>query len=120
HHGANGKHWLFFGERNQKSDYFYKTEWNAHKNLQIHTAFSRDQEEKVYVQHKLLENAAEIYDWLKKGAHLYVCGDAKVMAKDVRKTLLQIIGSQGNLSEDEAKTYLKALKKEGRYLLDVY
>ncbi|NGX37842.1 MAG: Sulfite reductase [NADPH] flavoprotein alpha-component [Chlamydiae bacterium] len=120
HHGASGKHWLFFGERNRKSDFFYESEWNAHKNLELHTAFSRDQEEKVYVQHKMLENAKELYAWLQDGAHLYVCGDAKIMAKDVDNALHEIILKHGNMSEDEVKSYIKSLKKEGRYRLDVY
>lgn len=120
YHGASGNHWLFFGERNRNSDFFYEEEWKSHTSLRIHTAFSRDQENKVYVQHKLLENAFEIYSWLQKGAHLYVCGDAKEMAKDVEKTLLQIIERYGNLGEEKARAYLKSLKKEGRYLLDIY
>ena len=116
HHSATGNNWLFFGERNQKSDFFYEKEWATHKNLKLHTAFSRDQEEKVYVQHKMLENAKELYTWLQNGAHLYVCGDAKEMAKDVDKALHQILTEQG----EDAKAYIKALKKEGRYKLDVY
>lgn len=119
-HGATGKHWLFFGERNRASDFFYEEEWKIYQNLRLHTAFSRDQAEKIYVQHKLLENAAEIYSWIERGAHLYVCGDAKEMAKDVEKTLLDIIAVQGKFPEDQAKAFLKSLKKEGHYLLDVY
>lgn len=119
-HGASGKHLLFFGERNRSSDFFYEEEWKNYETLRLHTAFSRDQTGKIYVQHKLLENGADIYSWLENGAHLYVCGDAKVMAKDVEKTLLEIIHQHGNLSIDEAKSYLQTLKKQGRYLLDIY
>lgn len=120
HHSATGKNWLFFGERNRKSDYFYEEEWKKHPNLEVHTAFSRDQEEKIYVQHKLLENGPEIYRLLEEGAHLYVCGDAKVMARDVEKTLREILQKNGPFDEEGAKSHLKALKKEGRYCLDVY
>ncbi len=120
HHGAKGNHWLFFGERNRASDYFYETEWQRHKNLKIDTAFSRDQEEKVYVQHLMLENGAELYEWLQNGAHLYLCGDAQEMAKDVEKTLQQILCIHGQKSEQEAKTTLKELKKAGKFLLDIY
>lgn len=120
HHGAKGNHWLFFGERNRESDYFYEEEWKGHENLKVHTAFSRDQEEKIYVQHRILENGAELYEWLQGGAHLYLCGDAKEMAKDVEKNLHQIICTHGQKTELEAKEYLKGLKKSGHYLLDVY
>lgn len=120
HHSATGKNWLFFGERNAKSDFFYEEEWRTHEDLRIHTAFSRDQEEKIYVQHKLEEHAEEVYHWLENGAHLYICGDAKLMAKDVEKTLCEILSNYKNLSPEEAKTHLRSLKKEGRFLLDVY
>lgn len=119
-HGASGKHLLFFGERNSKSDFFYEEEWKNHKNLQVFTAFSRDQAEKVYVQHKLMENSTEIYSCLENGAYLYVCGDAKEMAKDVEKILLEIIQKQGGHSPEEAKSYLHALRKQGHFLLDIY
>ncbi|NGX59695.1 MAG: Sulfite reductase [NADPH] flavoprotein alpha-component [Chlamydiae bacterium] len=118
--GASGKNWLFFGHRNRDSDYFYEDEWKSYPNLRIDTAFSRDQKEKVYVQHKLLEKGEKIYAWLQNGAHLYLCGDAKEMAKDVEKTLRQIIATHGNLDAEEAKSHLKTLKKEGCFLLDIY
>jgi len=120
HHSASGKHLLFFGERSRKNDYLYEKEWADHSNLHIHTAFSRDQDQKVYVQHRLEENASEIYQLLENGAHFYVCGDAKVMAKDVEKTLLQILSQEGSLTPESAKQRLKSLRKEGRYLLDIY
>ncbi|MBS0628832.1 MAG: sulfite reductase [Verrucomicrobia bacterium] len=120
HHSAKGSHWLFFGERNKNSDFFYEREWQEHPNLKIHTAFSRDQDEKIYVQHRMLENGAELYEWLKNGAHLYLCGDAQEMAKDVEKTLHQILCTHGQKSDQDAKNHLKELKKAGKFLLDVY
>ncbi len=120
HHSSKANHWLFFGERNSQSDYFYESDWKKHDRLHVHTAFSRDQEEKVYVQHKIKENAKELYKWLENGAHLYICGDAKMMAKDVEQTLHQLISEEGKKTEVEAKEFLKALRKQGRYLLDVY
>jgi len=120
HHGSTAKHWLFFGERNRHSDFFYEEEWHEWENLRLHTAFSRDQSDKIYVQHKMLEHAKELYEWLQEGAHFYVCGDAKIMAKDVDKTLQQILSEQGKMTPEKAREKLKELKKEGRYLLDVY
>lgn len=117
--GANGKNWLFFGECNRKFDFFYEDYWlelqNAEK-LSLDLAFSRDQEQKVYVQHRMLEKSQELYDWLENGAYLYVCGDAERMAKDVESTLHQIIESQGH----DPKAYVKQLRQEKRYLKDVY
>ena len=83
-------------------------------------AFSRDQEEKIYVQHKLLENQEEIFRWLEDGAHLYLCGDMKSMAKDVNKTILEIIKTQGGVSIEKAGEYVKKLKREKRFQQDVY
>lgn len=116
--------WLFFGDRRFQSDFLYQLEWQ--KFLQsghlekMDVAFSRDQEEKIYVQHKLLENQKEVFDWIDKGAYFYLCGDMKHMAKDVNKTLLEIIQSQGGISEEKAKEYIKKLKKEKRFQSDVY
>ncbi len=116
--------WLFFGDRRVGSDFLYQTEWQKlieTKHLEkMDVAFSRDQQEKIYVQHKLLENKAEVYDWLKNGAYFYLCGNMKYMAKDVNKTLLQIIQEQGGMSEDKAKDYVKKLKRERRFQMDVY
>jgi sulfite reductase (NADPH) flavoprotein alpha-component len=120
YHGAKGNHWLFFGERNRKSDYFYEHEWKGHENLKVDAAFSRDQKEKIYVQHRMLENGKELYEWLENGAHLYLCGDAQEMAKDVEKTLHQILCTYGQKSELEAKEHLRELKKAGKFQLDVY
>ena len=127
HREANnqkGKTWLFFGERRFHSDFLYQLEWQ--KLLKdgylekIDVAFSRDQNEKVYVQHRLLENQREIFDWLKKGANIYLCGDMKQMARDVQKTLLQIFETEGGMSEEKALEYMKTLKKEKRFQTDVY
>lgn len=120
YHGAKGNHWLFFGERNRESDYFYEQEWKGYENLKVDAAFSRDQAEKIYVQHRMLENGQELYEWLENGAHLYLCGDAQEMAKDVEKTLHQILITHGKKSELEAKEHLRELKKAGKFQLDVY
>lgn len=86
----------------------------------MEVAFSRDQEEKVYIQHKLMENKKELYQWLEKGAHFYLCGDRKNLAKDVNKTLLEIIRTEGGISEEQAEKYVKQLKREKRFQSDVY
>jgi sulfite reductase (NADPH) flavoprotein alpha-component len=122
--GARGKNWLFFGEQKAASDYFYGDEfeaWQADGVLtKFTTAFSRDQGHKIYVQHRMLENAAEFYDWLENGAIFYVCGDAARMAKDVDTALHQIAEQVGSKSTEQAKEYVDALKKEKRYRKDVY
>ena len=120
---STGKNWLFFGEWNKTYDYFYEDFWTkleAEGKMRINTAFSRDQEHKIYVQHRMLENAAEFYEWIKKGAFIYVCGDAHRMAKDVDAALHQIILEQGNKTDAEVKDYMKKLRSEKRYLRDVY
>lgn len=121
--GHTGKNWLFFGERNRKHDFFYQDFWEnlaATKKLNLDLAFSRDQENKIYVQHKIFMQAQKIWRWLEDGAYFYLCGDAKQMAKDVEKTLEQIICSQGQMSQESALIYLKALKKQKRYVKEVY
>ena len=127
HREANnqkGNTWLFFGERRFHSDFLYQIEWQ--KLLKdgflekIDVAFSRDQEQKMYVQHRLLQKQKEIYAWLDKGASIYLCGDMKQMARDVQKALLQIFETQGGMSEEKALEYLKKLKKEKRFQTDVY
>ena len=120
---AKGRNWLFFGERNRSSDFYYQSffiELVKKNFLRLDTAFSRDQAEKLYVQHKLLENAASVWDWIQSGSYLYVCGDAEKMAKDVDAALQLIVKEQGNVSEEEARLYLKRLRSEKRYVLDVY
>ena len=122
--GAKGKNWLFFGEQKAASDYFYREEfegWQSEGVLtKFVTAFSRDQTHKIYVQHRMLENAAELYHWLETGAIFYVCGDAARMAKDVDTALHQIVEQAGSKSAEQAKEYVDALKKEKRYRKDVY
>lgn len=123
HHKSEGKHWLFFGEWNRDSDFFYEEEWthfSAKGHLRVDAAFSRDQAHKVYVQHKMHEVGEDLYRWLEEGAYLYVCGDAKYMAKDVETALQQIIHKYGLLDEVAAKDYIKKLRKDKRYLRDVY
>ncbi|MBI2743829.1 MAG: sulfite reductase [Chlamydiales bacterium] len=119
----SGKNWLFFGERNRKSDFFYEEFWNslvAKQKLKLDLAFSRDTDEKVYVQHKLLENGKELWSWIQGGSHIYVCGDAEKMAKDVDAALHQIVEKEGEMSSEEAKAFVKGLRTQKRYLLDVY
>ena len=123
HRGATGKNWLFFGERNRQSDYLYHEFWEncaAAGTLKLDLAFSRDQAEKIYVQHKMLEQARELWSWLQEGAYFYVCGDAKHMAKDVEAALVTIAQTQGHMSEEAAKAYVKSLRQQKRYLADVY
>ncbi|MBX9743709.1 MAG: hypothetical protein K2X08_00690 [Chlamydiales bacterium] len=120
---AKGRNWLFFGERHGATDFYYEsffTELAKQNHLRLDTAFSRDQEEKIYVQNKLCEHSASIWDWLQDGAFFYVCGNADKMAKDVDAALQHIAATQGNLSQEDARLYLKKLKAEKRYLLDVY
>ena len=122
--GAKGKNWLFFGEQRVTSDFFYKDEFESWQSEAIltkfTTAFSRDQAYKIYVQNRMLENAAELYDWLESGAIFYVCGDASRMAKDVDTALHQIVEKAGSKTTEQAKEYVDALKKEKRYRKDVY
>lgn len=121
--GHKGKNWLFFGEWTRENEFFYEEEWMHWSNkdqLKLSLAFSRDQKEKVYVQHKMLEHAKELFRWLEEGAFLYVCGDAQHMAKDVEKMLHMIVMEEGAMGEAEAHEYIKRLRKEKRYLRDVY
>lgn len=120
---AEGKNWLFFGERNRAFDFYYKDFWlelERQGRLRLDTAFSRDQIEKIYVQHKLLENKKALWEWIEEGAIVYVCGDANKMAKDVELTLLEIAQLEGKMNGEEARLLLKKLRLEKRYLLDVY
>jgi sulfite reductase (NADPH) flavoprotein alpha-component len=121
---ASGRNWLFFGDHKRSTDFLYEDQimdWQRRGVLhRLDTAFSRDQADKVYVQHRMQENAAELWAWLGRGAHFYVCGDARRMAKDVEDTLLQIAVEHGGKSPDKAKAWLAALAKAGRYQRDVY
>jgi len=118
-----GKNWLFFGERNKAHDFYYQDFLETlvtNKQLTLNTAFSRDQKEKIYVQHLMTKQGSEIYSWLENGAYIYVCGDAKKMAIQVEKTLIEIIKTYKKCHESDALDYLKKLKEEKRYLKDVY
>ena len=122
--GAAGKNWLFFGNPHRETDFLYEEEFVSMQKDGILThldlAFSRDQEEKIYVQHQMEERGADLWQWLEAGASFYVCGDASRMAKDVDACLHRIVEKHGGKTEDEAKNYIKALKKEKRYQRDVY
>jgi sulfite reductase (NADPH) flavoprotein alpha-component len=122
--GAKGKNWLFFGDQKRSSDFLYEeqlTAWQKSGFLtRLDLAFSRDQAEKIYVQTRMLENAAEMWKWLEDGGHFYVCGDASRMAKDVDDALHKVIETAGGKSADDAKNYVAKLKSEKRYQRDVY
>lgn len=121
---ATGKNWLFFGDRNAATDFIYREEIEAMQASGLLTrldlAFSRDQEEKIYVQDRMKENGAELYAWLEQGGYFFVCGDAYRMAKDVDQALHDVIREHGNKSENEAVDYVNQLKKDKRYVRDVY
>jgi sulfite reductase (NADPH) flavoprotein alpha-component len=122
--GASGESWLFFGARNFTHDFLYQLEWQDWVKSGVLTrmdvAFSRDQREKIYVQHRMWQARRELFAWLADGAALYVCGDANAMDKDVHATLLRIIADQAGTDEAGAVQYLRGLQKAGRYLRDVY
>ena len=122
--GATGPTWLFFGDRNRATDFLYEEEINAWLERgvlhRLDTAFSRDQAEKIYVQHRMLENGAEIWRWLAEGGYFYVCGDAARMAKDVDHALHRIVKVEGGKTEEEATAFVDELKKAKRYRKDVY
>ncbi|MGZ8225903.1 MAG: sulfite reductase subunit alpha [Methylococcaceae bacterium] len=121
---APGKNWLFFGDRNVATDFIYKEELQALKEsgflTRLDLAFSRDQEEKIYVQDRMIENGSELFAWLEQGGYFYVCGDAYRMAKDVDKALHGLIAEHGKMSEQQAIDYVNQLKKDKRYVRDVY
>ena len=122
--GARGKNWLFFGDQHKHCDFLYEDEigdW-LDKGLldRLDLAFSRDQQDKVYVQNRMIENSKYLYQWLEEGAYFYVCGDAERMAPDVENALLQIISNESGKGLDSANDYLKELKLGKRYLRDVY
>ncbi|MEQ5731621.1 NADPH-dependent assimilatory sulfite reductase flavoprotein subunit [Providencia alcalifaciens] len=122
--GATGKNWLFFGNPHFVDDFLYQVEWQRYVKdgllTQISLAWSRDQKEKVYVQDKLREQGEAVWQWLQEGAHLYVCGDANRMVKDVEQALLDIIGQYGNMDSEEADEFLSELRVMRRYQRDVY
>ena len=122
--GEKGDNWLFFGEQRSATDFLYKDDLEGMlKNgvlTRMDTAFSRDQEKKIYVQDRMRENAKELYEWLERGAFFYVCGDAERMAKDVETALLDIIGAESGGGPEKAAEYLAEMKKQKRYQRDVY
>lgn len=122
--GDTGKNWLVFGNQTFTDDFLYQAEWLQYRKsgllTQVSTAWSRQGKHKVYVQHKLREHAAEVWQWLQAGAHVYVCGDALKMAKDVELALLDIIAEHGKLTPDDADEYLNELRENKRYQRDVY
>ena len=122
--GAVGKAWLFFGHQRRSSDFFYEDEFTAMLGTgtltRLSLAFSRDQAEKIYVQDRMREEGGELFRWLEEGGHVFVCGDAKRMAPDVERALIEIVARHGGKGETEAKAYVAALGKTGRYRKDVY
>jgi len=122
--GANGRNWLFYGDQHFESDFLYQTEIQNYLQLgaltQVDVAFSRDQAEKIYVQHKILKKGKEFFNWLESGAHLYVCGAKSPMSDDVEQALIQVIEKFGEKNSEQAQSYLNQLKEEGRYQKDVY
>jgi sulfite reductase (NADPH) flavoprotein alpha-component len=122
--GAQGRNWLFFGNPRRRCDFLFEEELTVYRRdgllSQLDLAFSRDQEGKIYVQHRLLEHAAELWSWIADGAHLYLCGDAQRMARDVDAGLAYIVAKEGGMGSAQAKAYLTRLAAEGRYQKDVY
>ncbi|ADC51429.1 sulfite reductase (flavoprotein alpha-subunit) [Alkalihalophilus pseudofirmus OF4] len=122
--GAEGKSWLFFGDQHFVTDFLYQTEWQQWLKdgvlTKMDVAFSRDTEEKVYVQHRMLEASKELYAWLEQGAVVYICGDEKHMAHDVHMTLIDIIEKEGQMSREQAEQYVADMQQQKRYQRDVY
>ncbi|KAB2336291.1 sulfite reductase subunit alpha [Cytobacillus depressus] len=121
---GTGRTWLFFGDQHAATDFLYEDELKKYQQdevlTKLDTAFSRDSDQKVYVQHKMLEYSKELFEWMNSGAYFYVCGDKERMAKDVNDTLVTVIEKEGAMTRDEAEAYLKDLQKQGRYQRDVY
>jgi sulfite reductase (NADPH) flavoprotein alpha-component len=122
--GAKGKSWMFFGDQHFVTDFLYQTEWQKWLKdgvlTKMDVAFSRDTEEKVYVQNRMLEHSKELFQWLEEGASFYVCGDKTNMARDVHNMLVEIIETEGKMSREQAEGYLAEMKKQKRYQRDVY
>jgi len=121
---ADGRSWLFFGDRNFRTDFLYQTEWQTYLKDDVLTrmdvAFSRDGADKVYVQHRIREHARDVYAWLEDGAHVYVCGDASHLAPDVHEALLTVVEEQASIQREAAEDYFRDLQRDGRYQRDVY
>jgi len=122
--GTPGRNWLFFGDQHFASDFLYQSEllslFDTGLLTKINTAFSRDQEEKLYVQHRMLQQSKELFAWIDGGAHLYICGCKNTMAKDVEETLINIISNEAGIDKAEAEEYLNKMEEEGRFAKDVY
>lgn len=122
--GARGPSWLFFGEQHRRSSFLYQLEWQRHLAAgslsRLSVAFSRDQAERIYVQHRLQAAGAEVYDWLEQGAHVYVCGNGAGMARDVHEALVELVRTHGGRSTEQAHDYLEQMKTDQRYQKDVY
>jgi sulfite reductase (NADPH) flavoprotein alpha-component len=122
--GASGRNWLFFGDRSASTDFLYREELESMRAAghltQLDTAFSRDQEHKIYVQDLMMQNARQLWSWLQEGAYLYICGDAARMAKDVDRTLHEIVQERGGKQPEAAESYIQVLKDDRRYQRDVY
>ena len=122
--GAPGKNWLLFGDQHAATDFLYEEQIQEFVSqsvlTRLDTAFSRDEESKVYVQDRMIQHAPEFWRWLRDGAYVFVCGDAARMARDVHQTLVGIVGQQGQMSDEDAVAYVNQLSNDGRYVRDVY
>lgn len=121
---ATGRSWLFFGDQHSATDFLYQDELEKYQKdgvlTKVEVAFSRDTEQKAYVQHKMLDNSKELFEWLDNGAYFYVCGDKQNMAKDVHNVLIDVIEKEGMMTRDAAEAYLNDMQEQGRYQRDVY
>ena len=122
--GAIGKNWLFFGDRHFNTDFLYQREWLEYRKNELLTrldvAFSRDTDEKIYLQHRMLENSRELYAWLQEGAYFYVCGEAQRMATDVHEALVSVVAQESGQTREQAIDYVKTLQADKRYQRDIY
>ena len=122
--GAGGKNWLFFGEQQFATDFLYQTEiqnwFDTGVLSKVNTAFSRDQQQKIYVQHRIKKHAKEFFDWIEDGAIIYVCGSREPMSSDVERAIIDVVQEHGGMNHDNAQAYVQKLKEDERYVQDVY